>query len=74
MAPATPEPLSPLTLRTARGESRNAVAKAIGVSQQALHRYEDRDRTPPADVVVRLAEHYGLGPAQGWALMRWWAE
>ena len=49
-----------LALRERSGESREMVAGAVGIGTQSLVRYEFGERTPKADVLARLAAHYGV--------------
>ena len=45
-------------LRTARGESGAALAKAVGVSASAVEMYENGKRIPRDEIKIRIAEHY----------------
>ncbi len=48
------------TARRARGLTQPEVAEAAGVSQVAISRYENGERTPDADVLDRLAAALGV--------------
>lgn len=50
------------TARRARGLTQPEVAEAAGVSQAALSRYENGERTPDADVLGGLAAALGVTP------------
>ena len=43
------------TIREAAGLSQGEVARAVGVSVPALHRWEKGDRTPRGDPAIRYA-------------------
>ena len=47
-------------LRTERGESREALAVAVGVSYSTIANLESGRTTPLLDVAVRIARHYGV--------------
>ena len=47
-------------IRTERGESTEAVAKSIGVSNSAIVMYELGQRIPRDEIKIKIAEHYGL--------------
>ncbi len=49
-------------------------ARLLGISRSMLHRYEKGKRKPPADIVHRMLEVYGLTAQQGRALVAWWGE
>jgi Zn-dependent peptidase ImmA (M78 family)/transcriptional regulator with XRE-family HTH domain len=49
-----------ITARRARGLKQDELAKAAGVTQAALSRYENDLREPDEDVVARLAEALGV--------------
>jgi len=48
------------TVRRARGMTQEELAKAASVTQAALSRYENDQREPDEDVLVRLAEALGI--------------
>lgn len=50
------------TARRARGLTQPEVAEAAGVSQGAMSRYENGERSPDADVLSRLAAALGVTP------------
>lgn len=50
------------TARRAKGLTQPEVAEAAGVSQGALSRYENGERTPDAEVLARLAAALGVTP------------
>ena len=48
-------------LKSLRGNnSQKAVAKEIGTDQQTLSRYETGDRTPDAEMLLRIADYYNV--------------
>lgn len=47
-------------LRTNRNETLESAAEEIGISHVSLMRYENGIRTPKADVLARIANHYGI--------------
>lgn len=47
-------------VRESRGLSQSALAKRVGVTQQAIAQYESGKRTPTGDVLVRLAQVLGV--------------
>lgn len=48
--------------RRSQGLTQEQLAKAVGVSQVAIHRYETGMREPDEDVLARVAEALGLTP------------
>ena len=49
-----------LRMRTIRGETQEQVAEAIGISYVSLSRYETGQRMPKMDILLKLADHYGV--------------
>ena len=49
-----------ILLRKENDESREDVAKAIGVSISAISMYENGERIPRDYIKIKLAEHYGV--------------
>lgn len=48
-------------LKELRGEvSQTAAAKGIGTDQQTLSRYEKCERNPDAEMLLRIAQYYGV--------------
>ena len=47
-------------LRMQRNETQEIASEAIGISHVSLGRYESGARQPSADVLVRIAKHYGV--------------
>ena len=47
-------------LRIERGLSQRDLAKATGISQQAISFWEQDKRTPNMDDCIRLADFYGI--------------
>ena len=45
-------------LRKKRGETQSEVAKSVGISASAYCMYELGQRTPHADTMKRLADHF----------------
>ena len=45
-------------LRKKRGETQSEVAKSVGVSASAYCMYEAGQRTPHADTMKRIADHF----------------
>ncbi|MCL6443344.1 MAG: helix-turn-helix transcriptional regulator [Alicyclobacillus sp.] len=41
-------------------QSREEVARAVGISVSALQMYENAQRTPRDDIKIRLAQYYGV--------------
>ena len=49
-----------LRMRTLRGETQEQVAEAIGISYVSLSRYETGQRMPKMNILLKLADHYGV--------------
>ena len=49
-----------MVLRQQTGETMEQVAEGIGGNLQSIARYESGERCPKADVLARLADHYGV--------------
>lgn len=49
-----------LRIRTLRGETQEQVAEAIGISYVSLSRYETGQRMPKMNILMKLAEYYGV--------------
>ena len=47
-------------LRTARGMSQEALADALGVSRQAVSKWETGAAVPDVDKIVQLSDFYGV--------------
>ena len=45
-------------MRTARGETLEDVASALGVTKQSVSMYENGERMPSDSVKIKYAEHY----------------
>jgi Zn-dependent peptidase ImmA (M78 family)/transcriptional regulator with XRE-family HTH domain len=48
--------------RAASGLSLRALAERVGVSHQAIHKYEMNKDIPSSDVLIRLAKEFGVKP------------
>ena len=46
-------------LRVKKGESREKVAQAVGVSTSSICQYELGDKVPRDDIKMALAKHFG---------------
>lgn len=51
-------------LRTSRSRSQKEVAASLGVSQPSYHALENGDTRPTLAHLLRLADFYGLPPAE----------
>lgn len=49
-----------LRLRMLHGETQEQVAERAGVSYVSLSRYENGQRMPKMDILMKLADHYGI--------------
>lgn len=49
-----------LRVRMMRGETQEQVAEAVGISYVSMSRYENGQRMPKMDILMRLADHYGV--------------
>lgn len=49
-----------LRIRTMRGETQEQVAEAVGISYVSLSRYETGQRMPKMNILLKLADHYGV--------------
>lgn len=47
-------------LRRARGLTQIAVQMDTGIDQSLISKYENGERIPPTDVLVLLADYYGV--------------
>lgn len=47
-------------IRTERGESVEALARSIGVSNSAIGMYEGGQRVPRDEIKIKIAEHFDL--------------
>lgn len=47
-------------LRKARGLTQIAVQMDTGIDQSLISKYENGERIPPTDVLVLLADYYGV--------------
>lgn len=47
-------------LRMRRGESLTDVGKAVGLTRQGISMLENGQRQPSAEVMARLARHFGV--------------
>lgn len=47
-------------LRKARGLTQIAVQMDTGIDQSLISKYENAERIPPTDVLVLLADYYGV--------------
>jgi len=47
-------------LREQQGFDRHELAKRIGVSYHAVAKYETNDRTPPPEILSKLADFFGV--------------
>lgn len=48
------------SIRIERGETQEQVADSVGISYVSLSRYETGQRMPKMDILIRLADHYGV--------------
>lgn len=48
------------TLRRSKGVSQQELATAIGLSQQAVNRWENHQAVPSADVVKKIVTYFGI--------------
>ena len=48
------------TLRKERGLTQIALQMKIGIEQSLLSKYENGERTPPTETLIRLADFYGV--------------
>lgn len=47
-------------LRKAKGKTQKQLAEFLGISQQAYATYEVGTRTPPIDIIEKLADYFGV--------------
>ena len=47
-------------LRKARGLTQIAVQMGTGIDQSLISKYENGERIPPTDVLIILADYYGV--------------
>lgn len=47
-------------LRANSGETQEAVAESVGINCISLSRYENGQRMPKMDILLKLADHYGV--------------
>lgn len=47
-------------LRADSGETQESVAESVGINCISLSRYENGQRMPKMDILMRLADHYGV--------------
>ena len=48
------------TLRKSKGYTQIAVQMKTGIEQALLSKYENGDRVPPTETLIRLADFYGV--------------
>jgi transcriptional regulator with XRE-family HTH domain len=58
-------------LRLGRGWRQEETAGRLGLDRRTYSAYETGKRAPPADVIVRVADLYGLASARVDDLTRW---
>lgn len=46
-------------LRTEKGISQQKLAEALGVSQQAINKYENQNCEPDIDMLIAMADYFG---------------
>ena len=46
-------------LRKRNGYSQSSLAKELGVSQQTVSHWENRDRDPPITMLIKMTEIFG---------------
>lgn len=51
------------SLREGRGESLAAVGRAVGITGQAMGRYESEKDQPGGLILLKLAQHFGVSTA-----------
>ena len=47
-------------LRKSRGHTQIAIQLATGIEQSLLSKYENGERTPPTETLIKLAEFYNV--------------
>ncbi|MDO4398517.1 MAG: helix-turn-helix domain-containing protein [Oscillospiraceae bacterium] len=51
---------SMILLRTKYGKTQKEVAETIGIKPNTYNQYEKMKNEPPAEIIVRLAQYYGV--------------